>query len=221
MIAFISDIHGNYPALKAVINKIDALGCNTIISLGDVVGYYSMFNETINLLRKRNVINILGNHDDYLIHHVPNNISSKTVRLCIDYQRNKITDRNLTWLKESKEFIDNTLFSARHAGWKDIREERFDQFDFEYVKGYQQNLFISGHTHKQYIQHSINNKIYCNPGSVGQPRDLDPRAGFMILNRGEIQLYRIEYDIDSICNDMKHKGLGEWIYKGLYTGKGI
>ena len=67
MIGFISDIHGNFPALQAVIEASDKAGCDKIICLGDIVGYYCMPNECINLLRNRNVFSLLGNHDYYMI----------------------------------------------------------------------------------------------------------------------------------------------------------
>ncbi len=61
--AFISDLHGNYPALEAVLKDIDAKGIKNIICLGDVVGYYSMINEVIETLHKRKIPTIMGNHD--------------------------------------------------------------------------------------------------------------------------------------------------------------
>ncbi|MFW9882206.1 MAG: metallophosphoesterase family protein, partial [Candidatus Thorarchaeota archaeon] len=69
MIAIIADIHGNYPALKAVIEDIEKYNIDTIYSLGDVAGYYCMINECINLLRVKNVINIFGNHDLYIVNN--------------------------------------------------------------------------------------------------------------------------------------------------------
>ena len=61
MIAIIADVHGNYPALKAVFEDIESLGINGIYSLGDVSGYYSMINECIELLRNKEVPNIINN----------------------------------------------------------------------------------------------------------------------------------------------------------------
>ncbi|MBF4269218.1 metallophosphatase family protein, partial [Vibrio anguillarum] len=67
MIALITDIHGNYEALKEVLKKIDSLGISDIYCLGDIVGYYTQVNECCDELRRRNVKSILGNHDWYMI----------------------------------------------------------------------------------------------------------------------------------------------------------
>ena len=66
MIALISDIHGNFEALKEVLKKIDELGIKEIYCLGDVVGYYSQVNECCDELRRRNVKCVMGNHDWYM-----------------------------------------------------------------------------------------------------------------------------------------------------------
>lgn len=221
MIAFISDIHGNYPALQAVLKKIDEIGCSQIICLGDVVGYYSEVNECIETIRLRRIPCLLGNHDYYLVSNTC--CSSKTVKLCLDYQRTVILSEHLTWLQENVPAVDLPNVSLRHAGWHDALEERFSAFDFSWVQDMPQKVYLSGHTHRQTV--SINettDRVYCNPGSVGQPRDNDPRAAFAVLNdSGSIVLYRVKYDIEATVRAMKKCKLGDWIYKGLYTGKQI
>ena len=62
-IAFISDIHGNYEALKSVLSKIDYEGVDKIFCLGDVVGYYSQVNECCEEIKRRNIPCVMGNHD--------------------------------------------------------------------------------------------------------------------------------------------------------------
>ena len=65
-------------------------------------------------------------------------------------------------------------------------------------------------------------KVFCNPGSVGQPRDDDPCAAFAVLwPGGAIKTYRVGYDIDAIVEKMKEANQGEWIWKGLYTGEKV
>lgn len=220
-IAVISDIHGNYPALKSVLARINDIGVDDIICLGDIVGYYCQINECIDTLRSRQIPSLLGNHDYYMISGTC--CDSKTVRMCIDYQKTIIRDDNLEWLESLSPCFDTDLMSFRHGGWRDAIEERIEDFDFSVVSSFRQRLFFSGHTHKQGIQYdSDNNKVYCNPGSVGQPRDDDPRAAFVIAHPdGKIECHRVEYDIDAIVGKMKEANQGDWIWKGLYTGEKV
>ena len=220
-LAVISDIHGNYPALKAVLNDIDNNNVDEIICLGDVVGYYCQVNECIDLIRERNIYCLLGNHDYYMISGTC--CESKTVKMCIDYQHTIIREDNLEWLRTLRSSFDTDVVSFRHGGWNDDVEERITVFDFSAIVDYSQKLFFSGHTHKQVVQVDQNsNKIYANPGSVGQPRDNDPRSAYLIVHPDiRIELKRVSYDIDEIVNKMKEANQGDWIWKGLYTGEQV
>lgn len=220
-LAVISDIHGNYPALKSVLRRIDELGIKEIICLGDVVGYYCQINECIDELRSRNIHTLLGNHDYYMISGTC--CDSKTVKMCIDYQKTIIRKDNFEWLKALMPCFDTDRASFRHGGWNDAVEERIEDFDFNIVASFKQKYYFSGHTHKQIIQiDELCGKVFCNPGSVGQPRDDDPRAAFVVLfPEGDIKTYRVEYDIDAIVDKMKEANQGEWIWKGLYTGEKV
>ena len=220
-IAVISDIHGNYPALKTVLDDIDADGIEDVICLGDIVGYYCQVNECIDVLRERKIYSLLGNHDYYMISDTCCN--SRTVKMCIDYQKTIIRRDNYEWLSTLKPHYDTTDISYRHGGWNDAVEERISVFDFSWVKDYSQKLYFSGHTHIQGIQEDkTSGKIYCNPGSVGQPRDDKPSAAYAIVGSdGKIELRRVDYDIDEIVYKMKEAKQGEWIWKGLYTGEKV
>lgn len=220
-LAVISDVHGNYPALKAVLEDIDKSNIEEIICLGDVVGYYCQVNECIDLIRERGIRCLLGNHDYYMISGTC--CESKTVKMCIDYQSTIIREDNFEWLKTLRLAYDTDVISFRHGGWSDAIEQRIKVFDFNWVKDFPQKLFFSGHTHIQGVQYDgQGEKVYCNPGSVGQPRDDDPRAAYAIVNADEtIELRRVEYDIDEIVNQMKLANQGDWIWKGLYTGEKV
>lgn len=219
MIAFISDIHGNFPALESVITEIKRIGCEKVICLGDMCGYYCMVNECIELLKKEDVHCLLGNHDYYMISGTCCN--SKTVKICIDFQKKIIKAEYLSLLRTLLPEYDTDRFSLRHGGWVDPLEERIGKFDFHTATVYEQKIFLSGHTHIQKIEKK-GDVIYCNPGSVGQPRDGDPRAAFAVLDHEyNISLHRVSYDIDKIVSEMKKAHMGDWIWKWLYEGKRI
>lgn len=218
MIAIISDVHGNYPALKAVMEEIDKLGCSKIISLGDVVGYYCMINECIDEFRRRKVINIMGNHDAYLLGLCSCRRSS-TVNEIIKKQKRIITRENFEYLKESKTKIDDGVLSARHGGWNDPIDEYVQAFDFN-THDKDARIFCSGHTHIQKIQKTTN-AIYFNPGSVGQPRDNNPSAAYAIINNDDVLLKRTKYNINEIIDEMKKNNYDDRITSCLQYGRKI
>ncbi|NLL91419.1 MAG: metallophosphoesterase family protein [Ruminococcaceae bacterium] len=215
MTAIISDIHGNLPALESVLGKIDQMGIETVYSLGDVAGYYSMINECIRMLADRGISNILGNHDHYLINNVGSGRSSK-VDFAISYQRKIITPENFSWLKSSATSISNTVFFAVHGGMNDYLDEYV--YDYSFPLEIPQKFFFTAHTHIPFI-FKKGDKTHANPGSVGQPRDHDPRASFAVLDKsGNIEILRVEYDIDKTDFNMKKAGFPKEFTENLYKG---
>ena len=217
MTGIISDIHGNYPALKAVLQQIDKAGCNKIISLGDVAGYYCMINECIYELRERNIINILGNHDNYIISNSRCE-RSYSANLCLDYQRKILTSENIDWLHQSVPYIKEHGYWMVHGGWKDFINEYINDYSFLDIPGKEIHSYLSGHTH---IQTFIRGKYadYYNPGSVGQPRDGHASAAYAIIDEYyNLHLKRTEYDIEQIIFEMRKAGFSERISSCLYYG---
>jgi putative phosphoesterase len=219
VIALISDVHGNFPALQAVIAEIEMSGCERIISLGDVAGYYCEINECIDLLRQKAVINVTGNHDYYIVNNQPCP-RSRSANDCLDYQRRHITSQNLEWLKNSAQRMDSGAGSFVHGGWKDALDEYLTDVNEDYFKNEKASFFFSGHTHIQSLR-LLGRICYCNPGSVGQPRDNNPKAAFALFDGKQAYLKRIDYDIDKIAMAMESCGFNSYFYEGLYTGTGI
>ena len=219
MIAIISDIHGNYPALKKVLESIDEIGCDKIVCLGDIAGYYCMINECIEELRSRKIINLLGNHDQYLLQGTgcPR---SNSANYCLKFQSSVIKTDNKKWLNDAKKYLTIGEINFVHGGWKDPIDEYLYNISSDYFSTIEGKFFFSGHTHVQTIA-DFNDKVYCNPGSVGQPRDGDPRASFAIFDNDQITLKRVEYDIDRIASEMKKNGFESYYYDNLYQGTRI
>ena len=215
MIGFISDIHGNFSALCSVLEELDHLNCSTIYSLGDVAGYYPSINECCFELRHRNIINLMGNHDQYIINGTSCG-RSRSVDMAIAYQANVIEKENIDWLKGSPQYIHTEHFFACHGGPEDFIDQYLlsPPFPLDEKTG----LFLSGHTHKAVIWEK-ESSVYCNPGAVGQPRDGDPRASFAILNDfGHIEIHRVKYDIDATAKLSKEAGFFPAFYECLYEG---
>lgn len=215
-IGIISDIHGNYEALKIVLATLDAMNVTEIYCLGDVVGYYSQVNECCDELRKRNIPCLMGNHDWYMASggFCPR---SKSVNDCLEYQRKVITQKNIEWLRtfEVQRFVGS--IHMVHGGWADPIDEYLLEPNEEYFSKIEGKNFISGHTHLQSL-HIFKNKTYCNPGSVGMPRDNDPRAAFATFESGEFTLHRLAYDMQIVFDLMDKAGFNDYYYGCLKTG---
>jgi predicted phosphodiesterase len=214
-IGIISDIHGNYEALQTVLAELDAMNITEIYCLGDVVGYYSQVNECCDALRKRNIPCLMGNHDWYMASggFCPR---SKSVNDCLVYQRKVITQENIEWLRTFavQRFVGS--IHMVHGGWADPIDEYLLEPNAEYFSRIEGKNFVSGHTHFQSL-HTFNDKTYCNPGSVGMPRDNDPRAAFATFD-GEFTLHRIEYNMQVVFDLMDKAGFNDYYYGCLKTG---
>lgn len=215
MIALISDVHGNFIALKEVLKEIDRLGIKEVYCLGDVTGYYLQVNECCDELRKRGIKCVLGNHDWHLISGTYSR--SKTANHCLDYQRKIITQENLNWVASFPAHRKLEELAMVHGGWNNPIDEYLTEPTAEYFVSIMGRFFASGHTHKQLLT-TFSNKTYCNPGSVGQPRDSDVRAAFAIFDGKNFELKRVEYDIEALCKLMDAAGFSEYYYNRLKTG---
>ena len=214
-IAFISDIHGNYEALKAVLSELDKLGITQVYCAGDIVGYYSQINECCNELRVREIPSVMGNHDWYLAGGGFCS-RSKSVNDCLSYQRGVITKENLDWLKSLPVQMQIGKIRMVHGGWTDPIDEYLKP-SLDYFEKVDGDIFVSGHTHVQTLQ-KFANKIYCNPGSVGQPRDGDPRAAFAVYDGQNFELHRVTYDMQRVFDLMAAAGFNDYYYGGLKYG---
>lgn len=215
-IGFISDIHGNYEALKTVLSVLDTMHVSEIYSLGDVVGYYSQVNECCDELQSRNIPSVMGNHDWYMAGN-GFALRSKSANDCIAYQRKVITPQNVQWLKSLPVQREVHGIQILHGGWSDPIDEYLLEPTEEYFSRIEGSIFLSGHTHLPVVQ-QFGNKTYCNPGSVGMPRDNNPEAAFAVYSEGVFTIHRVPYDIQKVCDLMAKAGFNDYYYGGLLTG---
>lgn len=213
--AFISDVHGNYEALKEVLAVIDREGITQVYCAGDVVGYYSQVNECCEALRERQIPTVMGNHDWYMAGggFCPR---SRSVNDCLAYQRKVIKEDHIAWIRSFPVQMRIDQVHMVHGGWADPIDEYLEptQQYFDRVEG---THFVSGHNHIQ-VMHDFGEKIYCNPGSVGMPRDGDPRAAFATYDGKTFELQRVEYDMQKVFDLMDQAGFNDYYYGGLKTG---
>jgi len=212
-IGLISDIHGNYEALSSVLAELDALDVSEIYSLGDVAGYYCQINECCEALIARDIPNLMGNHDWYMASggFCPR---SKSANDCLDYQRKIITKNHMEWLQKSAIQRKVGNIHMVHGGWSDPIDEYLLEPSEAYFSNIDGDIFVSGHTHIQTLE-TYKDKMYCNPGSVGQPRDKNPKAAFAVIDNKNISLHRVTYNMDKLAKLMKLAGFNDSYYNSL------
>ena len=214
----ISDIHANYEALETVIKNagdIDSVWC-----LGDLVGYGPDPNGCIDLLRSLpNLVCVRGNHDAAILGQMNVALFNEEARSTIDWQLSQLSNENLEYLYNLPEKVsvsDCMLVhgSPRYPIWEYILDPFVAQINFGL---FSEDYCFVGHSHQPLLCHwdtdsqkmkwnnNVNGKTYqlrpkmiLNPGSVGQPRDNDPRASFGIFEdeKKEWEVFRIDYPIE-------------------------
>ena len=222
-LAFISDIHGNYPALKAVLQDIDSLHIEKIYCLGDLVGYYSQINEVINTIKSRRIECILGNHDYALIHNSGVIDRSKTCTNVLTQQLGYISSDNLDFLRSLNTSIiiqagDYKIFAV-HGGLNDYVDEYLSDLSEGYFDALDKTIthVITGHNHLPRVER-YGNIFYANSGSVGQPRDYNPKAGYVTFEDGIFTIRRVIYNVDETIQQMKIDGFPDYIAEVLRRG---
>lgn len=221
--AIISDIHSNLPALEVVLEQIAKEGVDQILCAGDIVGYGPNPNEVIERLKKIEITAIQGNHDRAVLSHDSSNMNIQAqdaVWWTIENLKKEGHDY-LAQLSARKSFWWNGLSIAIFHGSprnddEYIPEEGADEELLELAKS---DFLVLGHTHVPFVR-SLDKGTIVNPGSIGQPRDGDPRASMTIydhrLRRFEVK--RLAYDIDAVAEAMRSSGLPSFLSLRLYSG---
>jgi putative phosphoesterase len=222
-LAIVADIHSNLPALQVVLEQISREGVDQIICAGDIVGYGPYPNQVIDQIRKLDIIAIQGNHDRAVLSRDSSNMNIQAqdaIWWTIDNLEQEGHDY-LSGLSSKRSFIWNGLNIAIYHGSprsddEYIPEEGADDELLELAKA---DFLVLGHTHVPFVK-SLDKGTIINPGSVGQPRDGDPRASLTIydhrLRRFEVK--RLAYDIDAVAEAMRSNGLPSFLSLRLYSG---
>lgn len=238
-IAIISDIHANIEALEAVLKKIEEIKVDRILCLGDIIGYGPNPNECISLVKEIVDESIVGNHEYGVLGRTDLRYFSLNARLACEWTRDVLTEENLEYISELPVnlIIDDMLLvhSTPHLPleWNYILNIRDAVYQFMILE---QKICFIGHSHEPVT--FIKNERGCevassrrfiigegckyiiNCGSVGQPRDYDPRAafGFIDIDKGEVQIIRVPYDIKKVQEKIIRSGLPRFLADRLSMG---
>lgn len=176
-IAILSDIHANIHSLEQVVNFLKLENVNTIYCLGDIIGYGEQPNEVIDLIRKENIVSVLGNHERIFLS------GSYPARYNLGYTKRVLSEDSLRYLKG----LPETIFLSKHDALLShtIPPESsvyyYSNSDFSVFENLKQKFFLIGHTHyPMFISHY--QKKIINPGSVGQPRDGNKRPSLLVCD---------------------------------------
>lgn len=218
-IALISDVHGNLQALKEVIKVLEKESPDIWICLGDIVGYGPHPSECINLIRGKNMICVLGNHDAGVAGLLNLKHFRNPNQRLIQLTKELLSTEEIDWLKSLPLSVTQDDWLAVHAS--PIEPEKWKYLDSAFtvrsvLQEIEQKLCFIGHTHKPALvsdsfgvkEFSRGNKFLINPGSVGQSRDGDYRAScsFIDTSRWIYKNLRIEYDTEPVLTSLMKLG---------------
>ena len=205
LLAVISDIHGNLPALeKAVMLCEKKFKVDKFICLGDVVGYGPWSNECVEVIKDiKNITKILGNHEEYFLKRSCNSKKPLT-RLFFQYSISGF--KNFSEIKTYKKYF--ILFKIKFTHTID---DKYIYSDTEF--SYPQNLVI-GHSHQQFKKFK-NKFCVINPGSLGQNRKNIKKINFAILDTKTLETKFVSEicDIQNLIKEMKAKNYPEQCIK--------
>ena len=235
-LAVFSDIHSNIEALDCVIEKISLENVDGIICCGDTVGYGPNPNECVEKIKSiKNIKIIAGNHDRAAIGLFDVNWFNDNAKAAILWTSSQLTEENKNFLKGLPEKIIEENFTAVHGSPREpIKEYLIKPSDMqENLQFFETQICFVGHSHYPFVYTSeksitklqenepieISSKSIINPGAVGQPRDGDNRACFMILEGNEITFHRVNYDIKAVQKKMKIEKLPEYLVERLNYGR--
>lgn len=224
----ISDIHANLAAFEAVLEdaegKWDQIWC-----LGDVIGYGPDPDESLALLREHDHVTLTGNHDWAVLDKLDINSFNHDARTAIRWTQARITEETRAYLAERPPTLVKEPFTLAHASprqpvWEYIMDQGTALVNFGH---FETAHCLVGHTHTPVVFEEVdkvranvhlpiygeavplNGRMIINPGSVGQPRDSDPRAAYALLDLEEMtwEQQRVNYPIHVTQEKMRKEGL--------------
>lgn len=208
-IALFSDIHANLPAFEAFLADLDNRKVDAIYCLGDMIGYNIWPNEIISEIRRRGIATLAGNHDQktkgyaYELVSAENRgyLNSLPAHIKLEYQLNN----------------DHLNIVLAHGSTRSINEYVLKDTDESYVLEMmaeaKADVLCVGHSHLPYHR-IIGDKHIINIGSIGKPKDGDPRGCYVLLNMAEVayitaDFVRFDYDIEKAAKAVEQSNLSD------------
>lgn len=238
-ITIFGDIHANLPALEAVLQDMDARGLPNRYCLGDLVGYGTYPNEVVEVIRDLGIPTLMGNYDQGV-----GNSSDDCGCAYRDAFAKALGDRSIAWSNEhtrpeNKEFLrqlpssfpielGNRRVLLVHGSPRRVNEylyeDRPDKSFERLLDVAGADILVCGHTHIPYHRILPSGRRVINAGSVGKPKDGDPRACYIVLEAkgGDIsvQFIRTAYDVEKTARAIESSRMPDEYARMLREGAG-
>jgi diadenosine tetraphosphatase ApaH/serine/threonine PP2A family protein phosphatase len=241
-IALLSDVHGNLPAFEAVLADVEAQGVEQTWCLGDLVGYGAQPDACVELARERCELSLAGNHDLVVTGEIPITDFSASAAAAARWTQETIGEAALEFLKglsPADPEREPALFHASPrdpvweyvlSGWQadecfDVMEARVGAVGHSHVALWfsrDDGGKLAASTAEAGFEQDLSaGRWLLNPGGVGQPRDGDPRAAWLLLDTGvwSATWRRVEYPIDEAARAIEEAGLPRVLAERLYSGQ--
>jgi len=214
-LAVLSDIHSNAPALEAALEAVGDF--DQLWVLGDMVGYGPHPNEVVERLRRSEAVAVQGNHDAAVLGRIHTGTFNDLARAAVEWTAEALAPENLDWLADQPETRVEGDFTLVHGSPRDPLWEYLFTVPAARINlaAFETTYCLVGHTHHQLTFRDDDGQVEAllaegggtltldsrrcilNPGSVGQPRDGDPRACAMTIDieSGHVEWLRFDYDI--------------------------
>ena len=247
-IAVISDVHANLAALQAVLADIDAVAPGAAIwHTGDIVGYNAEPNEVVALLRERGAVGVMGNHDAAVLGELPIDWFNPAAAAAVRWTTTHLTPESASWLHALPRISEMGAATLAHGSVLKPLEEYVNDSEIaaENLSALSTPVLFHGHTHipaywtlrgGQPVSVVIDGRAQpllspalINVGAVGQPRDGDTRASWVLWDRsddgsavgalGTVTWQRVAYDVARTQQLVRAAGLPEFLATRLGDGQ--
>jgi predicted phosphodiesterase len=239
-ILVLSDIHSNHAALQSVLD--DSKGeWEMIWCLGDLVGYGPDPDECIDAIREHDHIALSGNHDWAVLDRLDIRSFNRDAQAAILWTQSSLSDMNLAYLASLPSITIESSFTLAHASprqpvWEYVLDTEIAASNF---KEFHTPYCFVGHTHVPMVYEQVDEnsaewftplyghrlelgstRLIINPGSVGQPRDYDPRSAYGLLDLDDLtwEFRRVSYDVELTQTRMAENGLPSRLISRLSQG---
>lgn len=240
IIAIISDVHANLEALSTVLEDVRRQGAERLWCLGDVVGYGADPNAVCDRIAAAADSAIAGNHDWAAVGRIDGESFNSAAATAIEWTARQLSETSRAWLAalplvriEGEARLVHAT-PSEPAAWRYALSLGDAEAE---MQAYQEPLCLIGHSHfpatYEYdgtrTRHLADERValvpgrryLVNVGSVGQPRDGDPRASYLLYDTegGQLARRRLEYDVETAARKIREAGLPEFLAQRLHRGR--